>query len=63
MPYKRLFLGILEMRKKWGQDSDLPPQIFRGCIIGFYAFPASFRARSTFSGLRGSVRMRTPVAL
>ena len=28
-----------------------------------YAFPASFSARSTFSGLSGKVLIRTPVAL
>ena len=28
-----------------------------------YAFPAAFNPRSTFSGLSGSVLMRTPVAL
>lgn len=28
-----------------------------------YAFPASFNPRSTFSGLNGSLLMRTPVAL
>ena len=35
-----------------------------GEILGiFYAFPASFNPRSTFSGLSGSLLMRTPVAL
>jgi len=29
----------------------------------FYAFRAAFNARSTFSGLSGNVRMRTPMAL
>ena len=29
----------------------------------FYAFPASFNPRSTFSGLSGNVLIRTPVAL
>ena len=32
-------------------------------LLLFYAFPASFNPRSTFSGLSGSLWMRTPVAL
>jgi len=32
-------------------------------ILPFYAFPASFNALSTFSGLSGSLVTRTPVAL
>jgi hypothetical protein len=31
--------------------------------LAAYAFPASFKARSTFSGLNGNFVTRTPVAL
>jgi hypothetical protein len=32
-------------------------------VVPAYAFPASFNARNTFSGLSGNVLTRTPVAL
>ena len=43
---------------------NLPYEII--CILNLrksYALPASFRARSTFSGLSGNLLRRTPVAL
>ena len=32
-------------------------------MLLFYAFPASFSARNTFSGLSGNVKILTPTAL
>lgn len=41
------------------------PDTFTAYLTAFaaYAFPASFNPRSTFSGLRGNLVIRTPVAL
>jgi hypothetical protein len=51
-------------RNDEGQVSNLPLQpTLIYCDRFVYAFPASFNARSTFSGLSGSFVRRTPVAL
>ena len=46
-----------------GRFQTCPYVIKQLFCIAFYAFPASFNALSTFSGLSGSFVMRTPVAL
>ena len=53
-------------QKRRGRFPNLPlPYTCSACFASFviYAFPASFNALNTFSGLSGNVLIRTPVAL
>jgi hypothetical protein len=55
---------VVAATKRKGQVSNLPLQLPVSFVSrSSYAFPASFNALSTFSGLSGNVLMRTPVAL
>jgi hypothetical protein len=53
----------LSLKRRGAGSKPAPTKLMVRFLLLFYAFPASFNPRSTFSGLSGSLWMRTPVAL
>ena len=63
LPLMFFRLDCSALKKTKGQVNYPPFRFAAKDQLRIYAFPASFNARSTFSGLSGSFLMRTPVAL
>jgi hypothetical protein len=51
------------LKRRGAGFEPAPMKLTAGFLVLSYAFPVSFKPRSTFSGLNGNLLMRTPVAL